>query len=125
MKRLTLTVGDQELSGWVFKKGKALWVHVLGETYLYTPETLIEEEASGQAQDPGFILAPMPGKIIKVNSAVGDSVAEGQTLIVMEAMKMEYQLKAIASGKVKALPFQNGDSVNLGDTLAEIEVQVD
>jgi oxaloacetate decarboxylase alpha subunit/pyruvate carboxylase subunit B len=62
--------------------------------------------------------APMPGMIVKYVKAVGDKVKEGETLVVLEAMKMENALPAPASGTIKALNFGSGDSVKKGDVLA-------
>lgn len=64
--------------------------------------------------------APMPGMIIKYNKKVGDTVAEGETVVVIEAMKMENALPSPASGKIKAINFSSGDSVAKGEVLATI-----
>ena len=64
--------------------------------------------------------APMPGMIVKYVKAVGDKVKEGETLVVLEAMKMENALPAPAGGTVKALGFSSGDSVKKGDVLAVV-----
>jgi biotin carboxyl carrier protein len=66
------------------------------------------------------LLAPMPGMIVKYLKNVGDSVKEGETLLVLEAMKMENALPAPATGTVKALGFSSGDSVKKGDVLAVV-----
>jgi pyruvate carboxylase subunit B len=64
--------------------------------------------------------APMPGMIVKYVKAVGDKVKEGETLVVLEAMKMENALPAPTNGTVKALNFSSGDSVKKGDVLAVV-----
>jgi len=64
--------------------------------------------------------APMPGMIVKYLKNVGDKVSEGETLVVLEAMKMENALPAPATGTVKALNFGSGDSVKKGDVLAVV-----
>jgi oxaloacetate decarboxylase alpha subunit/pyruvate carboxylase subunit B len=64
--------------------------------------------------------APMPGMIVKYVKAVGDKVKEGETLVVLEAMKMENALPAPAGGTVKTLNFSSGDSVKKGDVLAVV-----
>lgn len=61
--------------------------------------------------------APMPGTIMKVNVKVGDSVNEGDTVAVLEAMKMENDIPAPVSGKVVAVNVSNGDSVESGTAL--------
>jgi pyruvate carboxylase subunit B len=66
------------------------------------------------------LTAPMPGMIIKYLKNVGDPVSEGETVVVLEAMKMENALPAPASGKLSAINFQSGDSVKKGDVLLVI-----
>ncbi|MDY0374125.1 MAG: pyruvate carboxylase subunit B [Desulfobacterium sp.] len=67
------------------------------------------------------VKAPMPGMIIKYEKKVGDTVKKGDTVVVLEAMKMENSLPAPADGVVTALNFGSGDSVSKGDLLATIE----
>ena len=65
----------------------------------------IEEErafAKGQAKDDG-IRAPMTGKVVEVKVAAGDAVEEGQVVVVLEAMKMEYRLSAPKAGVVESV----------------------
>lgn len=66
------------------------------------------------------IVAPMPGKIIAINVNVGDSVTNGQELIVMEAMKMHNPVLASTKGVVKEILVQAGDAVQAGSVLAII-----
>jgi pyruvate carboxylase len=71
--------------------------------------------------DPKEIGAPMPGKIFKVMVSEGDEVAEGDVLLVTEAMKMETNVKANKSGVIKELVFGEGDQIDQGDLLVVIE----
>jgi len=66
------------------------------------------------------IAAPMPGKIIAVKISVGDSVKNGQELIIMEAMKMHNPVLASADGVVKEILVKAGDPVQAGTVLAVI-----
>jgi oxaloacetate decarboxylase alpha subunit/pyruvate carboxylase subunit B len=66
------------------------------------------------------VTAPMPGMIVKYEKEVGDSISQGETVVVLEAMKMENALPAPASGTVKSVNFSSGDSVAKGDVLAVI-----
>ncbi len=85
------------------------------------PEAPKAEAPKAAADTKGTpLLAPMPGMIVKYLKNVGDSVKEGETLLVLEAMKMENALPAPASGTVKALGFTSGDSVKKGDVLAVV-----
>ena len=70
---------------------------------------------------PAPLIAPMPGLIVRVNVAPGDQVKAGQGLVVMEAMKMENELRAVAAGTVKAVRVNAGTAVERGATLVELE----
>jgi biotin carboxyl carrier protein len=67
------------------------------------------------------VRAPMPGLVLQVKVAPGDSVQKGQALCIVEAMKMENVIKAPADGAVKAVPATVGSSVEKGDVLVDIE----
>src|SRR3546814_14291823 len=69
----------------------------------------------------GALLAPMPGSVIAVHAAPGDTVAEGQPIIVMEAMKMQHTVSAPYAGTVTELPARTGDQVEAGAVLAVVE----
>ena len=68
-----------------------------------------------------LITASMPGKVIRVLVAVGDEVAKGQGIVVVEAMKMQNELKAPRAGRVTSVEVKANDSVNAGAALAGIE----
>ena len=67
------------------------------------------------------ILAPMPGKVVRVLVAVGDAVEAGQGLLVVEAMKMQNEIRSPKSGKVERLLVKEGQNVNAGEVLAWVE----
>jgi len=66
------------------------------------------------------VTAPLPGTILKINVSVGDTVAEGQSLMIMEAMKMENQVQTQKAGEITAIKVNVGDSVLQDDVLIEI-----
>ncbi len=66
------------------------------------------------------IKAPMPGMIVRYAKNVGDAVNQGDTVVILEAMKMENALNALASGTIKAINFKSGDSVAKNDVLCVI-----
>ena len=76
------------------------------------------EEYSSETEK---IVAPLPGKIWKIEVQPGDKVSEGDTIIILEAMKMENPLTTSISGTVAEIMFKEGDSVNPGDVLAVIK----
>ena len=79
--------------------------------------------ADGPAGKPGEqrVVAPMPGKIVRVLLAPGDDVKAGQGIVVMEAMKMECELTSPAAGRLKDITVEPGMSVEAGRLLAVIE----
>ena len=74
-------------------------------------------EAEGRQQ----ILAPMPGKIIRVLVQTGEKVEAGQGLLVVEAMKMQNEMKASRAGRVVEVRVRDGATVGAGDTLVVLE----
>jgi len=74
-------------------------------------------EAEGRQQ----IIAPMPGKVIRLLVKVGDEVEAGQGLIVVEAMKMQNEIRSPKKGKVERLQAKEGQAVNAGDILAWVD----
>jgi len=67
------------------------------------------------------ILAPMPGKIVRVHTEAGASVEKGAGVVVVEAMKMQNEMKSPRDGVVVSINVKPGDTVNAGDVLAVIE----
>jgi biotin carboxyl carrier protein len=99
---------------------------VAGITYDLEVEGLAEEKAGPKAAakaeaGEGAVTAIMPGKIIRVLVAEGDEVAEGDVVCILEAMKMENELKAPRAGVVQALYAQPGQDVEAGAILAKVE----
>jgi biotin carboxyl carrier protein len=82
----------------------------------------LREAAGGFAvEGPVTVNAPMPGKVVRCLVAVGDAVEENQGVIVVEAMKMENELRAPKAGTVAELPVAEGQLVEGGTVLAVIE----
>ena len=77
--------------------------------------------AAAAPAGPAPLVAPMPGLVVRVDVAPGDPVQPGQPLVVMEAMKMENELRAPAGGRVKAVLVAAGQAVEKGAVLVELE----
>jgi acetyl/propionyl-CoA carboxylase alpha subunit len=77
---------------------------------------------SGRAEREGHetLIAPMPGKVVRVLAAIGDAVEPGQGVIVVEAMKMQNEIKASRSGRVLTIHAREGTTVTAGEALASI-----
>lgn len=99
--------------------GGKLWYHMNGVTRVFEPAVTSKRQGAGSAREE--IVSAMPGKITKVLKGTGDNVKAGEIVLVMEAMKMEYSLKAEVSGKIQSIDCHVGDQVPLGHRLAKIE----
>ena len=130
----SLLVGDGEAAGTtrsvpaVVLPGKArgeLGVHVNGRQVALTISESGRARARGgpaaHGKGPQRLTAPMPGKVVKVLVAPGDAVEAGQGLIVVEAMKMENELRAVKAGRVASVSVSEGQSVDAGAVLAVVE----
>jgi propionyl-CoA carboxylase alpha chain len=67
--------------------------------------------------ESGGLIAPMPGKVIDLKVKVGSKVKKGDTLVILEAMKMEHQVKASEDGKVSKLLIRKDDQLDNGALL--------
>lgn len=67
------------------------------------------------------VVAPMPGTILDVKVAVGDTVSEGQPVVVLEAMKMENDIPATVAGKIVSVNVSKGDTINSNDVIVVIQ----
>ena len=124
-----VTIGD-EVHRVVARRGATRGQYTLWlDGFRYEVEALDERtrairELSGAAarpSGPAPLVAPMPGMIVRVAVQVGDLVQAGQGLVVMEAMKMENELRAAAAGTVKAVLAKPGTAVEKGAVLLELE----
>lgn len=103
---------------------KKIWFKLDGQTYSYDLLDLVEggsRKSKAAAKSPDKILAPMPGKVTKVFVSEKQTVNKGDALLVMEAMKMEYTLKADISATVEKLFAKVGDQVILGYLLVQLK----
>lgn len=98
--------------------GKVYNIEIKNELDLTIERMGLSEYADFQASD---IYSPMPGLVLDIEVQDGDLVEEGQTLLILEAMKMENIIKATGSGKVTGIKIEKGDKVEKGQLLIEIE----
>ncbi len=78
-----------------------------------------------EMEGSNLIQSPMPGKIVKIPVAVGDRVENGQTLVVVEAMKMQSEFKATGTKVVREIPVKEGDTVEAHQVMLRLEDTVD
>jgi biotin carboxyl carrier protein len=77
--------------------------------------------AGAGAGASGVIKAPMPGSVVKVLVSLGDEVSAGQSLVIVEAMKMENEVRSPVGGVVKTVNVAAGDSVGTTEVMVEVE----
>ncbi|MBI5374944.1 MAG: biotin/lipoyl-binding protein [Candidatus Schekmanbacteria bacterium] len=122
---LSLLIGNKSYLVNIKDDNRKYMVDVNGETFnieVYeegSPRRL--QRGSSGVQGKQVIKAPMPGKVIKILVKEGDEVEKGKGVAVIEAMKMENELKASANGTIKEINVEEGKAVNAGDTLIVIE----
>ncbi|MBC7754025.1 MAG: biotin/lipoyl-binding protein [Moraxellaceae bacterium] len=101
-----------------------LWIKQGDETWCYDVLDIASEgirRKKTSSISPDKIVSLMPGKITKMFVKEGDSVTQGQALVVMEAMKMEYTLKSDLSTTVEKVNVELGQQVTLGQLLVQLK----
>jgi acetyl-CoA/propionyl-CoA carboxylase biotin carboxyl carrier protein len=119
----TLAYGNRTLSFAFARDGRTLWLGRDGHAWSLTEHERAEGGGDQAASGDGVLRSPMPGTVLAVKAAEGDTVAEGQPLVVVEAMKMEHTVTAPIAGTVTQLPVRTGAQVALEAVLAVIEAQ--
>jgi biotin carboxyl carrier protein len=110
-----LDQGDTTVKVWI--RGDAYPLEILDERRLRMRRAAGKFTAHGKQ----VVASPMPGKVVKVLAKLGDEVREGQGLVVVEAMKMENELRSPKSGKLVQLSAVEGQAVEGGAALAVVE----
>ncbi|MDP3859091.1 MAG: biotin/lipoyl-containing protein [Stagnimonas sp.] len=109
--RAWLTIGERHVEVVIATRGDDVFVHLDGEAYQLRyqhPLDRLAAQAGGSAED--HIRAPMPGSIVAVQVKAGDVVTKGQTLLVMESMKMETTIGAPRDGVIEAVSYEKGQT---------------
>jgi biotin carboxyl carrier protein len=99
----------------------ATWVFVDGQVARLESADTSSTRSRAKGRGESGVMAPMPATVVAIKAAAGETVKEGDTLIVLEAMKMELPIKSPRSGRVKAVHCVKGDLVQPGVNLLEIE----
>ncbi len=104
---------------------QTLWIHFQGETWTVDTNSGRRSKKKSAGSSSDQIVAPMPGKVTKILSPKGQQVEKGQAVLVMEAMKMEYTLKAEMAGQIQDVHCTVGEQVTLGKVLVQIAQKVE
>jgi len=115
-----LTLNHQRILAYVASDGDMRYVHVNGNTITLTAvdERTKRRKSSGSAGD---LTAQMPGQVVDVLVQDGDTVSSGQTLVILEAMKMEIRITAPSDGEIQSVFVIKGDVVQRGQRLVEVK----
>lgn len=118
-EEIPLEIDGQPCLALVARTRDRILVGIAGRTFSF--EIAGAEARAGDARArSGVVVAPMPGKVVTVLVATGDTVEAGQPLVVLEAMKMETTLTAEVGGRVRAVLAVAGATVDAGAVLVEI-----
>jgi biotin carboxyl carrier protein len=122
---LSLLIGEHSYRCVLENGGEEAAIHVNGQRYsfrLEDPRSWKTRRAHSEGgSGPRFIKAPMPGRVVRILAQTGEQVEAHQGIVVIEAMKMQNELKTPKAGRVAELRAQPGATVNAGDVLAIIE----
>jgi Acetyl/propionyl-CoA carboxylase, alpha subunit len=119
--KLDFLIDGKRLTAYVSSDNRKHWVSVNGQTIVLTQPAAGAQRKGSSHEHASELAAPMPGQVRAVNVVEGESVTKGQTLLVLEAMKMEIRIQAPRDGKVAKLFVQQGQTVEREQMLIEIE----
>lgn len=112
--------GTSQRTAYAVAAQDATWVFLDGHVYVVETEATSSRRPRG-ADDQAAPAAPMPATVVLVNVTPGQEVAPGDLLIMLEAMKMELPIKATRAGRVKTIACHQGELVQPGVPLLELE----
>jgi biotin carboxyl carrier protein len=118
--KLDLLIDGKRVTAYVSSENTRRWVTVNGRTLLFDKITGRRRGGGGHQHAAGELTAPMPGQVRAVNVKEGEHVTKGQTLLLLEAMKMEIRVQAPRDGVIKKLSVQQGQTVEREQMLIEI-----
>lgn len=118
---LDLLVDGKRITAYVSSDGPKRWVTINGQTIMLTTSSSAGRRGHGGHHAAGELTAPMPGQVRAVNVSEGEAVTKGQTLLVLEAMKMEIRIHAPQDGTVKRLFVRAGETVEREQMLIEVD----
>lgn len=119
--KLDLLIDGKHITAYVSSDNTKRWVTVNGQTFILTKSSGTRKGGHGHHHAAGELTAPMPGQVRAVNVSEGEAVTKGQTLLVLEAMKMEIRIHSPQDGMVKKLFVQQGQTVEREQILIDIE----
>jgi biotin carboxyl carrier protein len=121
---LSLRLGNRAYEVKLERVAGDLYVSVGSASFaaeVHDPRSLRGRSKIGDDRGPRKIIAPMPGRVVRLLAREGDEVQPGAGIVVVEAMKMQNEIKSTKKGTVQKLLVSEGAAVNAGDVLAIVE----
>lgn len=119
--KLDLLIDGKRVTAYVSSENAKRWVTVNGQTFMLTRSSGTRKSGHGHHHAAGELTAPMPGQVRAVNISEGDVVTKGQTLLLLEAMKMEIKVQAPRDGVVISIQVKQGQTVEREQLLVIME----
>ena len=119
--QLEFLVDGERVTAHVSSDNAKRWVTVDGRTFVLTKQLGARKSAGSHHHAAGELTAPMPGQVRAVYVSEGETVTKGQTLLVLEAMKMEIRIQSPMDGIVKSLAVKVGQTVEREQGLIIVE----
>ena len=118
--RLDLLIDGERVTAYVSADGAKRWVTINGQTAVLTKSSGAKRRGAGH-EHASELAAPMPGQVRGVNVSEGDLVTKGQTLLVLEAMKMEIRIQAPFDGVISSISVKSGQTVEREQILVKMD----
>jgi biotin carboxyl carrier protein len=119
-QKLEITRGERRYIATVVRDGRRTWVHAGGHVFVIDPSAR-DGRRAGAASTQDALSPPMPATVTKINVSAGDSVKDGDVILLLEAMKMELPIRAPHDGVIKRINCKTGELVQPGAPLVELE----
>ncbi len=118
---LKIKIGDRVIKSVITEGNSEKFVFVDGNVFKVKPVELTAKKKSKKKKEEGDLSSPISGKIVNIKVKKGDKVKKDQVLMVIEAMKMEYLIRAPKKGTVQKINFKENDQIEIGQITAEIK----
>jgi 3-methylcrotonyl-CoA carboxylase alpha subunit len=121
--QLKIKIADRIIKSIITEGEKEKFVFVNGQVFRVKPVELTGKKKLRRREE-GNLSSPISGKVVSVKVKNGDSVKKGEVLMIIEAMKMEYLIRAPYNGKIKNVNFKQNDQVEIGQSTVDVDKEV-
>ncbi|UCE66665.1 MAG: acetyl-CoA carboxylase biotin carboxyl carrier protein subunit [Candidatus Zixiibacteriota bacterium] len=123
LNEFSILLNRKNMKAYVAESDDGVFVHIEGRVIKFKKPGAGNGGFGGAGGEFGVkdeISTPMPGKVVKIIVSEGDRVEAGQSLVIVESMKMENEIKSPTAGEVVSVNFKNGDLVEPGQTIIKL-----